>query len=210
MNKSSSDDFDAVCKAESGDVAFDPPVVAASDSPSITLPDGSVQHSCAGQCHSQHQSGQCWCDEGCVHHGDCCSDVTESCFASPDVWTVEETHDFVESADSYDSSNFEPEATSFVAAGSYEAAGSFETVVSGSGSGSGSGDAWEAAGSYLLLDAKMESSVQEVAKKSRTSALVPAIGAAMAVVGALALIVYKRSTAAASTPLRPNAQQTHV
>ena len=128
------------------------------------------------------------------------------------MWTVEETHDFVESVESYDSSNFEPAASfsSFETAGSYEAAGSFVAVGSGSGSGSGSGDAWEAAGSYLLLDAQMESSVQEGTKKSSTSALVPAIGAAMAVMGALALIVYKRSTAAASTPLRPNAQQTHV
>jgi len=130
------DDFNDVCTAET---IFDP----------YADVDGanSETFSCAGQCHGEHKSGQCWCDEACTNAGDCCTDVTEVCFddawtkggdddvtikSDDDMWSLEESLDFIQSVGKESMIGFNLPADALASFGSFEASaeassfGSFE------------------------------------------------------------------------------------
>lgn len=130
--------------------------------------------SCQGQCHGQHKSGQCWCDEACTNSGDCCTDVTEVCFdlnnfdwnkgppyppsddditvGSDDDITIGSYDDMWTFDESWNFVNFVSDLGSFGSFGSFEASSfevpSFDGSDHGFPSGDGSDDDDDAASSF--------------------------------------------------------------
>jgi hypothetical protein len=53
----------------------------------VTCGNDADQAMCADDCGAMHPDG-CWCDQGCVFHGDCCSSDCDSCPSTCCPWDV--------------------------------------------------------------------------------------------------------------------------
>jgi hypothetical protein len=165
------------------------------------------EHSCIGQCYEQHSSGQCWCDAGCMDHGDCCADSQDVCIANEEImgaiaapeehscadhcsdqhssgqcWCDSECHHFGDCcADITDQCGFESGLLMKQAVGQASSARAF-----GQASSARAGDG----------DGAFGHSASVMTKKGGTS-MVAAGFAAVAVVLAAAFVVTKRASEAA-------------